>query len=105
MAGPSGVRRGHETTSELQRGRVVLKIVIWDNDPRRIAEIDRNLQAAAAKLGLKVLILSNAEPPLIARENLLDRLPVLEIAGRHWSRRPGHAFSRADCVDLLSKFI
>jgi hypothetical protein len=83
----------------------VLKIVIWDNDPRRIAEIDRNLQTAAAELGLKVLILSNAEPPSIARENLLDRLPALEIAGSHWSRRPGHAFSRQDCVSLLSKFI
>jgi hypothetical protein len=83
----------------------MLKVVIWDNDPQRIAAIDRNLQAAATELGLKLLILSNAEPPSIARENLLERLPVLEIAGRHWSRRPGHAFSRADCVALLSKFI
>jgi hypothetical protein len=83
----------------------VLKIVIWDNDPLRIAAIDRNLQAAAIELGLKLLILSNTEPPSIARENLLDRLPVLEIGGRHWSRRPGHAFSRADCVSLLSKFV
>lgn len=83
----------------------MLKIVIWDNDPRRIAEIDRNLQAAAAELGLKALILSNAEPPSIARENLLDRIPVLEIVGRYWSRRPGRAFSRAECVALLSKFV
>jgi hypothetical protein len=83
----------------------MLKVVIWDNDPQRIAAIDRNLQAAAIELGLKLLILSNAEPPSIARENLLERLPVLEIAGRHWSRRPGYAFSRADCVALLSKFI
>jgi hypothetical protein len=83
----------------------VLKIVIWDNDPLRIAEIDRNLQAAATGLGLKVLILSNAEPPSIARENLLGRLPVLEINGRYWSRRPGHAFSQADCFALLSKFV
>ena len=82
----------------------MLKIVIWDTDPLRIAEIDRNLQAAATGLGLKVLILSNAEPPSIARENLLDRLPVLEIAGRYWSLRPGKAFSQADCISLLSRF-
>jgi hypothetical protein len=83
----------------------VLQIVIWDNDPQRIAEIDRNLQAAAVELGLKVLILSNAEPPSIAREGLLDRLPVLEVGGRYWSRRPGIALSRGDCVSLLSKFV
>lgn len=83
----------------------MLKIVIWDNDPQRIAEIDRNLQAAAVELGLKVLTLSNAEPPSIARENLAGRLPVLEIGGRYWSRRPGQAFSRAECFSLLSKFV
>ena len=82
----------------------MLQIVIWDNDPQRIAEIDRNLQSAANQLKLKALILSNSEPPSIARENLLDRLPVLEIAGCYWSLRPGKAFSQADCISLLSRF-
>jgi hypothetical protein len=82
----------------------VLQIVIWDNDPQRIAEIDRNLQSAANQLELKALILSNSEPPSIARENLLDRLPVLEIAGCYWSLRLGKAFSQADCIALLSRF-
>lgn len=82
----------------------MLKIVIWDNDPQRITEIDRNLHSAVNQLKLKALILSNSEPPSIARENLLDRLPVLEIAGRYWSLRPGKAFSQADCISLLSRF-
>jgi hypothetical protein len=82
----------------------VLQITIWDNDSQRIAEIDKNLQVALIGLKLKALILSNSEPPSIARENLLSRLPVLEIAGRYWSMRPGRTFSKEDCISLLSKF-
>jgi hypothetical protein len=82
----------------------MLKIIIWDNDQQRIAEIDSNLQAALNELNLKAVILSNSEPPLLARENLLSRLPLLEIAGRYWSMHPGVAFSKADCICLLSKF-
>lgn len=82
----------------------MLKIIIWDNDQQRIAEIDSNLHAALNELKLKAVILSNSEPPLLARENLLSRLPLLEIAGRYWSMHPGVAFSKADCICLLSKF-
>jgi hypothetical protein len=82
----------------------MLKIIIWDNDPQRIAEIDSNLQAALNELKLKAVILSNSEPPSLARENLLSRLPVLEIAGRYWSMHPDVAFSKTDCICLLSKF-
>jgi hypothetical protein len=81
----------------------MLKIIIWDNDQQRIAEIDSNLQAALNELKLKAVILSNSEPPSLARENLLSRLPVLEIAGRYWSMHPCVAFSKADCICLLSK--
>jgi len=81
----------------------MLKIIIWDNDQQRIAEIDSNLQAALNELKLKAVILCNSEPPSLARENLLSRLPVLEIAGRYWSMHPGVAFSKADCICLLSK--
>ena len=81
----------------------MLKIIIWDNDQQRIAEIDSNLQAALNELKLKAVILSNSEPPSLARENLLSRLPVLEIAGRYWSMHPGVTFSKADYICLLSK--
>jgi hypothetical protein len=82
----------------------MLQIIIWDNDRQRIAEIDTNLQTALNELKLKAVILTNSEPPSLARENLLSRLPVLEIAGRYWSMQPGVAFSKADCSCLLSKF-
>jgi hypothetical protein len=82
----------------------MLQIIICDNDRQRIAEIDTNLQTALNELKLKAVILTNSEPPSLARENLLSRLPVLEIAGRYWSMHPGVAFSKADCICLLSKF-
>lgn len=82
----------------------MLTITIWDNDADRIAEIDRNLRKSLSGLKMQALILSNAEPPLLARENLLDRVPVLEIAGKYWSKKPGKAFTIQDCVQLLSGF-
>ena len=82
----------------------MLQIIIWDNDRQRIAEIDTNLQTALNEIKLKAVILTNSEPPSLARETLLSRLPVLEIAGRYWSMHPGVAFSKADCSCLLSKF-
>jgi hypothetical protein len=82
----------------------MLQITIWDNDALRIAEIDRNLQSALSELKAKGLILSNSESPLLARENLIDRVPVLEIAGNYWSKKTGKVFSKAECLSLLSKF-
>lgn len=72
----------------------MLQIIIWDNDRQRIAEIDTNLQTALNELKLKAVILTNSEPPSLARENLLSRLPVLEIAGRYWSMHPGSRSAR-----------
>jgi hypothetical protein len=78
-------------------------ITIWDTDAARAAEIDRNLHTALSGLGMDALVLLNSEPPLLARENLLKRIPVLEIAGKYWSKTPGKAFSVQDCVALLAK--
>lgn len=82
----------------------MLTITIWDNAADRIAEIDRNLRKALSDLKMQALVLSNSEPPLLARENLLGRVPVLEIAGKYWSKTPGKAFTIRDCVQLLSGF-
>ncbi len=81
----------------------MLRITIWDNDAARAAEIDRNLHTALSDLGVDALVLLNSEPPLLARENLLQRVPVLEIAGKYWSKTPGKSFSIQDCVALLAK--
>lgn len=42
-----------------------LSIVIWDYDPERIAEIDRNLHLALHELNLRGTVSSLSEPPLM----------------------------------------
>lgn len=43
-----------------------LSIVIWDYDPERIAEIDRNLHLALRELNLRGTVSSLSEPPLMS---------------------------------------
>lgn len=83
----------------------MMRIIIWDNHPARIAEIDKNLHLALQHLGIRAIVTSNTEPPLLARENILGRLPVLEIDGYFWFRKPGEAFSEKGCALLLQRVI
>ena len=53
-----------------------LSIVIWDYDPERIAEIDRNLHLALRELNLRGTVSSLSEPPLMSREGLVGREPL-----------------------------
>ena len=71
-----------------------LSIVIWDYDPERIAEIDRNLHQALRELNLRGTVSSLSEPPLMSREGLVGREPVLEIGDAYWSLRPGETISK-----------
>ena len=69
-----------------------LSIVIWDYDPERIAEIDRNLHLALRELNLR-------------GEGLVGREPVLEIGDAYWSLRPGESISKEACLKLLSRIV
>lgn len=82
-----------------------LEIIIWDNDVKRIREIDANLFVAAKRCGCSVVTKSISEPPLLAREGLLPRVPVLEIAGQYWSLKPQTIFTEEQCVALVSKIL
>ena len=73
-----------------------LSIVIWDYDPERIAEIDRNLHLALRELNLRGTVSSLSEPPLMSREGLVGREPVLEI---------GETISKEACLKLLSRIV
>lgn len=84
--------------------QVPMTITIWDDDARRMAAIDRNLHLALAELTMKAVVLRISEPPLLSRERLLGRTPVLEIDGRYWSLRPGETISIEDCRKLLTRF-
>lgn len=81
-----------------------LSIVIWDYDPERIAEIDRNLHQALRELNLRGTVSSLSEPPLMSREGLVGREPVLEIGDAYWSR-PGETISKEACLKLLSRIV
>ena len=45
-----------------------------------------------------------SEPPLLAREGLLNDVPALEIAGRYWKLRPNQTISEEACRSLLRRF-
>ena len=81
----------------------MMHIVIWDIDAERISQIDKNLNRALNELGLRAVVASNAEPLSLERENLLPRLPVLEINGLYWSLTPGKVFSKEQCKSLLRR--
>ena len=82
-----------------------LSIVMWDYDPERIAEIDRNLHLALRELNLRGTVSSLSEPPLMSREGLVGREPVLEIGDAYWSLRPGETISKEACLKLLSRIV
>jgi len=77
-----------------------LNIVIWDTDPDRIARIDKNLHLAFKRLGINGVVTCNAEPPSLARAGLFDKVPVLEIDGKHWRCRDKEPDVEA-CINLL----
>lgn len=78
------------------------EITIWDNDVARARCIENNLCRALRTHGLKAAIKIVSEPPLISRESLLDRVPVLEIADKYWSLVPQQVITEAQCDKLLS---
>ena len=78
-----------------------MEIIIWDLDPNRIAEINRNLRMALKDAGIKATIAIMSEPPLISRMNLTHRVPLLEIGGNYWSLPPGEPITQRACTRLL----
>lgn len=82
-----------------------MKIIIWDKNPERIHAIERNLSSALRNLSLRASIAVASETPLLARMCMLSRMPVLEIDGVQWHKKPEEIFSEQDCEDLLRDII
>ena len=78
-------------------------IIIWDNKTERARESEIAVSQALIELGLKMSITVNSEAPLISRNQLWNRLPVLEIKGVHWSLKPGQTFTKQQLVKLFKK--
>lgn len=77
------------------------EIVIWDSVPERIAIIDENLHRAMRRVGIRCAVSSMSEPPLLARMDMLGRLPSLEINGDYWTLEPGRVITEEECIHLL----
>jgi len=78
-------------------------IIIWDDKSERARESEIAVSQALRELGLRISITVHSEAPLISRNQLWNRLPVLEIKGAHWSLQPGQAFTRQQLVKLFKK--
>lgn len=79
----------------------ILEITLWECNSNIIRACEIALYEALKKIGLKAVITVNSEPPLIARNQLWDRLPVLEIQGLYFSLHPGRPFSVDELVRLF----
>lgn len=80
----------------------VFNITIWDTHAGRIAQIERNLLAAMKRAGVRVVVDSQSEPPMVSRMNLLHRVPTLEVDGMFWTLEPGETISEESCLQLLT---
>lgn len=78
------------------------EISIWDNDAGRIRTIEANLYNAMRSLGIKGVVKIISEPPLLSREGLLNRVPVLEIMDKYWSLAPQTVITEEQCRELLA---
>lgn len=83
----------------------ILSIVIWDYDTARIAAIDRNLHLALKDLGVDARVTSLNEPPLMSREGLVGKEPVLEIDGKYWMWKPNEVIPKDACLTLLGNLL
>ena len=79
------------------------QIILWESRGEIIRVCELSVHEALKELGLKATVTVNSEPPLIGRNQLWGKIPVLEIRGLNWSLRPGCAFRTEDLKPLFSK--
>lgn len=79
------------------------QIILWESHPARLLACQEAIQQALTNLGVRAVLIVQSEPPLISRNRLGDRLPVLEIQGVYWSLHPGKAFTAQEVSQLLRR--
>ena len=81
------------------------EIILWESDVNIINPSVDAIHRALKGLGIKATVIINSEPPLISRNQLWDRLPVIELRGLRWSLHPGMAFTETELTQLLRKIL
>jgi thioredoxin 1 len=79
------------------------QIILWECQGETIRACELAVHEALKELGIKAVVTVNSEPPLIGRNQLWGRIPVLEIRGLYWSLRPGCAFRAEDLKRLFTR--
>lgn len=78
------------------------QIILWECNVEVIRACEQAIYKTLKELGIKATVVVNSEPPLIGRNQLWGRLPVIEVRGLNWSLRPGCAFKVEDLKPLFS---
>lgn len=78
------------------------QIILWESNIEIIRASKLAVYKALKELKIKAILIINSEPPLIGRNQLWDRLPVIEIRGLNWTLTPGRAFKVEDLRVLFS---
>lgn len=81
------------------------EIIIWESRVETLCACEIAVSQALKELGLKAKIIVNAEPPLISRNQLWERLPVLELRGLRWSLHPGRPFTKEQLLRLFQQVL
>ena len=69
--------------------REIMRLTLYDVEAGRLMQCEKNLQQALREMGLQAAVTCISEPPFLAREQLLDRVPVVEYQDKRWSLTPG----------------
>ncbi len=82
------------------------KFIIWDDNARRINAMEPRLKSVLTRHGIKALIQSNCEPPLLSRFNLIGRTPAIQLDdGEFWHRKYGEEVTEDQFEELIKMFI
>ena len=78
-------------------------IIIWDDCPPRIHELESRLRMALSALGLDAEIRVNNERPLLSRNRMLGATPAFQLDdGGFWRLRIGESVSVDEFKALLT---
>lgn len=82
------------------------KIIIWDDNPVRIAEMETHLRMALVERGMDVDIQINNERPLLARNGMVGTMPAFQIdEGDFWRLKIGQSVSVEEFRNFLYRMV
>ncbi len=79
----------------------MLTITVLDHDLERMNACEMAVKLALKELKMEGIVGKVSEPPYLSRLNIWERIPVLEIEDRIWSKKGKAAFTKDEVVRLL----